>query len=53
MLESGFSAVFCAWSRPRESAEIAITRPTPIASPSTVRIVLPLRRISSLRRYAR
>ena len=53
MLESGFSAVFCAWSSPRESETIAITRPTPTASPSTVRIVRALRRSSSLRRYER
>ena len=44
MLESGSSAVFCAWSSPRESDEIAITSATPIASPSSVRIVRPLRR---------
>ena len=50
MLESGSSAVFCAWSSPRESAEIAITSATPIARPSSVRIVRPLRRSSSLRR---
>ena len=53
MLESGFSAVFCAWSRPRESAEIAITSATPIERPSMVRIVLLLRRRSSLLRYPR
>ena len=53
MLDSGFSAVFCAWSSPRESETIAMTRPTPTASPSTVRIVRALRRSSSLRRYER
>jgi hypothetical protein len=35
---------------PAESAEIAITSATPIESPSSVRIVRPLRRTSSLRR---
>jgi hypothetical protein len=47
--ESGFSACFCAWSTPRESDEITITSATPIASPSSVRIVRLLRRRSSLR----
>ena len=53
MLESGSSAVACAWSSPRERDEIVITSATPIASPSSVRIVLLLRRTSSLRRYER
>ena len=53
MLESGFSAFACALSSPSESAEIVITSATPIASPSSVRIVLLLRRKSSLRRYER
>jgi len=50
MVESGSSAVFWAWSRPCERAEIAITSPTPSASPSTVRIVRARLRSSSLRR---
>ena len=53
MLESGLSAFSCAWSSPRESDEIVITSATPIASPSSVRIVRLLRRMSSLRRYER
>ncbi len=53
MLESGSSAVFWAWSRPRVSDEITITSATPIERPATVRIVRPFRRMSSLRRYER
>ena len=53
MLESGFSALACASSSPSDSAEIVITSATPIASPSSVMIVLPLRLKSSLRRYER
>jgi len=53
MLPSGSSAFFWAPSRPRESAEMAMTRAIPSASPRTVRVVRPLRRRSSLRRYRR
>jgi hypothetical protein len=49
MLDSGLSAVFCARSRPRDRAAMAITSATPIANPSIVRIVRPLRLTNSLR----
>ena len=50
---SGSSVALCASSSPFESPAIVITRPTPTASPSRVRIVRPRRRSSSARRYRR
>ena len=50
---SGSSVALCASSSPFERLEITITRPTPTARPSSVRIVRPRRRRSSARRYRR
>ncbi len=47
---SGSRVAFCASSSPFDRLEIAITSPTPIASPSSVMIVRPFRRRSSARR---
>ena len=53
MPASGSSVALCASSSPFESPAIAITSPTPTASPRSVRIVRPRRRTSSARRYRR
>ncbi len=49
ILESGFSAVFCAWERPFERPEMTITSATPRPNPSTVSSVRVRRRRSSRR----